>query len=218
VQRWFDQGLMLTYGFNHDAAERSFLKATELDPDVRDVLVGRRAGARAARQQPAWTRRTTTGLARLQRPSRSRRASAARARVHRRAVRALRAGPARRPPPLDEAYARRPAKLVKQRPDDLDAAVLHAEALMDLQPWDYYDEKAGRRATPRDRRDARVGDGAQSGPRRRAAPVRACGGGLRDPQRGVAAADRLRTLIPARATWCTCRRTSTRASAAGTTR
>src|SRR5690606_38698718 len=33
VQRWFDQGLMLTYGFNHDAAERSFLKAAELDPD-----------------------------------------------------------------------------------------------------------------------------------------------------------------------------------------
>src|SRR5687768_18449218 len=33
VQRWFDQGLMLTYGFNHDAAERSFLLATELDPD-----------------------------------------------------------------------------------------------------------------------------------------------------------------------------------------
>ena len=33
AQRWFDQGLMLTYGFNHDAAERSFLRATELDPD-----------------------------------------------------------------------------------------------------------------------------------------------------------------------------------------
>ena len=32
-QRWFNQGLMLTYGFNHDAAERSFLRATELDPD-----------------------------------------------------------------------------------------------------------------------------------------------------------------------------------------
>src|SRR5690606_32772976 len=28
VQRWFDQGLMLAYGFNHDAAERSFLRAT----------------------------------------------------------------------------------------------------------------------------------------------------------------------------------------------
>ena len=33
VQRWFDQGLMLTYGFNHDAAERTYLKATELDPE-----------------------------------------------------------------------------------------------------------------------------------------------------------------------------------------
>src|SRR5690606_39499691 len=32
VQRWFDQGLALAYGFNHDAAERAFLKATELDP------------------------------------------------------------------------------------------------------------------------------------------------------------------------------------------
>ena len=32
VQRWFNQALMLTYGFNHDAAERSYLKATELDP------------------------------------------------------------------------------------------------------------------------------------------------------------------------------------------
>ena len=27
TQRWFDQALILTYGFNHDAAERSFLKA-----------------------------------------------------------------------------------------------------------------------------------------------------------------------------------------------
>lgn len=33
VQKWFDQGLMLTYGFNHQAAERSFLKAVSLDPD-----------------------------------------------------------------------------------------------------------------------------------------------------------------------------------------
>ena len=32
AQRWFNQGLMLAYGFNHDAAERSFMKATELDP------------------------------------------------------------------------------------------------------------------------------------------------------------------------------------------
>jgi hypothetical protein len=33
AQRWFDQGLMLTFGFNHDAAERSFLRAVQLDPE-----------------------------------------------------------------------------------------------------------------------------------------------------------------------------------------
>ncbi|MGB0134099.1 MAG: hypothetical protein WBP53_09670, partial [Dokdonella sp.] len=33
AQRWFDQGLMLAWGFNHDAAERSFLRGTEIDPD-----------------------------------------------------------------------------------------------------------------------------------------------------------------------------------------
>ena len=32
VQRWFDQGLILAYGFNHDAAARSFLRASALDP------------------------------------------------------------------------------------------------------------------------------------------------------------------------------------------
>ena len=42
---------------------------------------------------------------------------------------------------LDEAYAKATGELVRERPDDLDAKVFHAEALMDLQPWDYYDEQ-----------------------------------------------------------------------------
>ena len=32
AQRWFDQGLVLYFGFNHDAAIGSFKKAAELDP------------------------------------------------------------------------------------------------------------------------------------------------------------------------------------------
>src|SRR5690606_2692524 len=42
--------------------------------------------------------------------------------------------------PLDAAYAKAMGELVRQYPDDLDAATLHAESLMDLQPWDYWDE------------------------------------------------------------------------------
>jgi hypothetical protein len=32
AQAWFDQGLRLTYGFNHDEATRSFARGAELDP------------------------------------------------------------------------------------------------------------------------------------------------------------------------------------------
>src|SRR5687767_12679100 len=32
AQRWFDQGLRLLYGFNHQAAQRSFAEAAKADP------------------------------------------------------------------------------------------------------------------------------------------------------------------------------------------
>src|ERR1700716_1087569 len=34
AQRFFDQGLALVYGFNHDEAVRSFKRAAELDPQL----------------------------------------------------------------------------------------------------------------------------------------------------------------------------------------
>src|SRR5450755_3516354 len=34
AQQFFDQGLKLVYGFNHDEARRSFLRAAELDPKL----------------------------------------------------------------------------------------------------------------------------------------------------------------------------------------
>src|SRR5438105_6713604 len=34
AQKFFDQGLCLVYGFNHDEAERSFRHAAELDPNM----------------------------------------------------------------------------------------------------------------------------------------------------------------------------------------
>src|SRR3546814_5392596 len=137
-----DQGLMLAFGFNHDAAERSFLKATELDPDCAMCWWGAalvlgphvNAGMDPADNADAWTR--------LQRAQ----ALAPNASERERAfIQALAARFAQDPPAdrtsLDQAYADATRKLVQQRPDDLDAAVFHAEALMDLQPWDYYDER-----------------------------------------------------------------------------
>jgi tetratricopeptide (TPR) repeat protein len=198
VQRWFNQGLMLTFGFNHDAAERSFLKAASLDPDCAmcwwgaSLVLGPHVNAAMDPQQNAgaWDR--------LQRAI----ALAPKATPREQAfIRALSARYAEQPPqdrkPLDEAYAAATARLVAERPDDLDAKVFHAEALMDLQPWDYYDDELRPKGNT-----AQVVKVLESVIARN--PDHA--GALHlyvhaveasaEPQRGVAAADRLRTLIP----------------------
>jgi len=198
VQRWFDQGLMLTFGFNHDAAERSFLKAAELDPECAmcwwgaALVIGPHvnAGMDPNDNADAWTR---LHRARALAPKTSAREQAF--------IEALSARYAEQPPEdrraLDEAYATATRELVRKRPDDLDAATLHAEALMDLQPWDYYDaDKQPKGHT------AEIVSVLESVIARN--PDHA--GALHlyvhaveasaDPQRGVAAADRLRELIP----------------------
>ncbi len=198
VQRWFDQGLMLTYGFNHDAAERSFMKAAELDPGCAMCWWGAalvlgphvNSGMDPANNANAWSRlQRALELA----PQASEREQAF--------IRALAARYAGDPPddrrPLDEAYAQAAGRLAADRPDDLDAATLHAEALMDLQPWDYYDEQLEPKGNT-----AQIVSILESVMARN--PDHA--GALHlyvhaveasaDPQRGAAAADRLRELIP----------------------
>src|SRR5207244_4228990 len=44
---------------------------------------------------------------------------------------------------LDAAYAAAMSEVVKRYPNDLDAATLYAEALMDKRPWNYWDKKTG---------------------------------------------------------------------------
>lgn len=198
AQRWFDQALMLTFGFNHDAAERSYLKAAQLDPDCAmcwwgaALVLGPHVNAAMdpGNAPKAWQR--------LQRAQ----ALASRATPREQAfIRALAARYAANPPqdrrPLDEAYAQATGKLVAERPDDLDARVFHAEALMDLQPWDYYDDKL----QPKGHTAMVVGllEGVIAKNPDHAGALHLYVHAVEasaNPQRGVAAADRLRTLIP----------------------
>ena len=198
AQRWFDQGLMLTYGFNHDAAERSFLRATQLDPQCAMCWWGAalvlgphvNAGMDPENNASAWSR--------LQKA----RALAANASPREQAfIQALSARYAEDPPedrrPLDEAYADATAQLVAQRPDDLDAATFHAEALMDLQPWAYYDEQ--RRPIGNTSEIVSVLESVMQRDPDHAGALHLYVHAVEasdDPQRGVVAADRLRTLIP----------------------
>lgn len=196
AQRWFDQGLNLSYGFNHDAAERSFLKATEADPECSlcwwgtALVLGPHVNAvmDPANNAKAWNRaQKARALARSPMELAYTKALAARY--------AQDAPPDRKP--LDEAYATAMAELVKQRPDDLDAATLHAEALMDLQPWNYYDAQGRPQG-----HTAEIVATLESVMGRNAShpgalhlyihAVEASG----NPDRGADAADRLRELVP----------------------
>jgi len=198
VQRWFDQGLMLTYGFNHDAAGRSFLKAAQLDPECAMCWWGAalvlgphvNAGMDPADNAHAWSR------------LRKAQALAAGASPREQAfIRALGARFTENPPedrrPLDEAYAQATRALVRERPDDLDAATFHAEALMDLQPWDYYD--AQRRPKGHTAEVVSTLESVIARDPDHAGALHLYVHAVEasaDPQRGVDAADRLRELIP----------------------
>ena len=54
AQKFFDQGVVLLFGFNHEEAYRSFEKAAALDPD----LARCRAGAWRSRSAPTTTTRS----------------------------------------------------------------------------------------------------------------------------------------------------------------
>jgi tetratricopeptide (TPR) repeat protein len=199
VQQWFDQGLMLTYGFNHDGAGRSFLRAAELDPECAMCWWGAalvlgphvNAGMDPEITAVAWDR--------LQRAQ----AAARNAPEHEQAyIQALSARYSKAPlsdrRPLDEAYAKAMAALVETYPEDLDAATLYAESLMNLQPWDYWDAQ-GRPKGNTLEFVARLESVIERNPDHPGAlhlyihAVEASDA----PERGVMAADRLRELVPA---------------------
>jgi tetratricopeptide (TPR) repeat protein len=139
AQRYFDQGLRMAYGFNHEAAGRAFAEAARLDPDCAICVWGQALvlGPNINMAMEATAVKDAAALAR--------RALALSA--HARPVdRALIAALLQRyadPAPvdrkrLDRAYAEAMASVVRDHPDDDDAATLYAEALMDLSPWAYW--------------------------------------------------------------------------------
>ncbi len=138
AQRFFDQGLVLLYGFNREEALRSFRRSGELDPRSpmphwgiamavgphingdTDLDVDRRSSCEAA-----------AIALRL----------AAQAPEHERAyVGALvaRCAPAADDPARDAAYRAAIGRLARGYPDDLDAQTLHAESIMILRRWRWW--------------------------------------------------------------------------------
>jgi tetratricopeptide (TPR) repeat protein len=199
AQQWFNQGMQLMYGFNHDEAIRSFEQAAASDPSS---------------PMPWWGIAYCNGI-NINDPEmtdeRSRRAweasqeAVARIDAASPVEAALVQAVAQRyawPAPedrgeLEQNYADAMEAVYKEFPDDPDVAALFAEALMDLQPWDYWTD-AGE---PKGRTEEFVGiieRALETNPLHPGANhffIHAIEASS-EPDRAVEAADRLTEIVP----------------------
>jgi tetratricopeptide (TPR) repeat protein len=136
AQEYFDQGITLIYAFNHEEAALAFQKAAELDPSSPMPLWGvalavgpnYNMDVDAERERLAWeTIQKAKTLA----------ATAPQAEQDYVAALAVRYSNEAKPDykKLSQDYAAAMKALSAKYPDDLDAATLYAESLMDLHPW-----------------------------------------------------------------------------------
>jgi tetratricopeptide (TPR) repeat protein len=139
AQRYFDQGLRMAYGFNHEAAGRAFAEAARLDPDCAICVWGQALvlGPNINMPMEASAVKDATALARRAQASSSHARPVDRALIAALLQRYADPAPADRKP-LDRAYADAMASVARDYPDDDDVATLYAEALMDLSPWAYW--------------------------------------------------------------------------------
>jgi tetratricopeptide (TPR) repeat protein len=137
AQAFFDQGLRLVYGFNHYEAQAAFREAARLDPACAMCAWGvaltygsnYNSPTDAERERGAFTAiNQARTLAAAAATERERALIAALATRHSATPGADRAA-------LDRAYADAMRDVSRRFPDDLDAATLLADALMNLRPW-----------------------------------------------------------------------------------
>ena len=139
AQLFISQGMMLTYGFNHAEASRSFQEAARLDPDcamaywgMAYVLGPNINLAMAPENEPKAFELIQKAIA-----LKSNASAREQAYIDALATRySSKAKPDRNA--LDRIYADTMRQLSERYPDDLDAATLYAESLMDLRPWNYW--------------------------------------------------------------------------------
>jgi tetratricopeptide (TPR) repeat protein len=139
AQKFFDQGLSLIYAFNHLEAERAFVQAQQLDPKLAMAWWGQALALAPNINDPITPDRAEKAYAAIQTASlKSRKAPRAeRDYIQTLAKRYSNDKNANRAE-LDKTYANAMSALARRYPNDPDAQVLYASALMETMPWDYY--------------------------------------------------------------------------------
>jgi tetratricopeptide (TPR) repeat protein len=140
AQQYFDQGMRLTYAFNHAEAIKAFEEAARLDPNCAICYWGVALASGPNINAPMDSASGVAAWGALERARAVRDHASERERALIDALgRRYQAVPPAVRGALDSAYAQAIGELAGRMPDDREVAVLHAEALMDLRPWDYWE-------------------------------------------------------------------------------
>jgi tetratricopeptide (TPR) repeat protein len=200
AQKYFDQGMDYLFAFNHEEARRSFAKAAEIDPkaampewgvalavgpNYNDIDIGN-ARETAAVEAIAKAKQLSAGGPSIETDY----IAALSTRYGEDTKHDLHV--------QGDRYSRAMKALVAKHPDDLDAAVLYAESLMDLHPWQLWSAD-GKPAPGTEEAVATLQSVILRDPSHVGANhflIHAVEASP-DPSLAIASADRLRTLAPA---------------------
>ncbi len=138
-QLFFDQGLRLTYGFNHSEALRAFKEAARLDPNNAMAYWGWALVLGPNLNLPMQSEVVPRAYQAMQKALalKEKVSPKEKAYIEALAVRYAESVVADRSA-LDAAYVETMSSLVKRYPEDSDAATLYAAAVMNTNPWDYW--------------------------------------------------------------------------------
>jgi tetratricopeptide (TPR) repeat protein len=139
AQKYFDQGLRLYYGFNQDEATRAFREAARLDPRCAMAWWGVALAAGPNINLPMDEAHARTALEAIARAAALAKGASPSERAYIAAQLArYSARPSARRGALDSAYCDAMRRLAQRFPVDPDAAVLFAESILDLNPWNQW--------------------------------------------------------------------------------
>lgn len=140
AQTWFDQGLVMCYGFDQEVARTSFTRAVKADPACAMAYWGRAYAHGPHINNPVMDEENSRIA--HEAVTKALELAAGASPVERDLIAALSARYAWPPPEdrreLDVAYADSMRGVWRAHPGDDDVGVLFAEALMDLRPWDLW--------------------------------------------------------------------------------
>jgi tetratricopeptide (TPR) repeat protein len=139
AKKYFDQGLRLAVNFNHAEARRAFRKAQSLDPDCAMCFLGEALILGPNINVPMDPAANAPAIVALRK---AQALSSGATEKERELIEAVATRYSEDPNAdrntLNAAFADATAGLSDKYPDDLELAVLAAEAGMDTQPWDYW--------------------------------------------------------------------------------